>query len=134
MGQNETSGTTEESLRFCRTVNRLTGKLREHSVDDFVRGMASQTAKSVSIVYDKDLTESFVYGATFPRANLQQIDIQRAAEYELNSYDNVRQGSARFKSSMIFITFYHFHKISVSSTYIYTMITDISKINFISNS
>ena len=92
MGQNETSGTTEESFRFCRTVNRLTSKIREHSIDDFVRGMASQTAKSVSVVYDGDLTESFVYGATYPRANLQQIDLQRAAEYELNSYDNVRRG------------------------------------------
>ena len=57
MGQNETSGTTEESFRFCRTVNRLTSKIREHSIDDFVRGMASQTAKSVSVVYDGDLTE-----------------------------------------------------------------------------
>ena len=54
--------------------------------------MASQTATSVSVVYDRHLTEFFVYGAIYPRANLQQIDLQRAAEYELNLYDNVRRG------------------------------------------
>ena len=35
--------------------------------------MASQTAKSVRLVYDGDLTESFVYGATYPRAYLQLL-------------------------------------------------------------
>ena len=92
MGQNQTSGTTENALRLCRTVNRMTAKIREHSVDDIVRGMVSQTANSVGHKYDRDLVENFVYGSTYPRANLQQIDIQRAEEYELNSYDNTRRG------------------------------------------
>ena len=61
--------------------------------------MASQTAKSVRLVYNGDLTESFVYGATYPRANLQQIDLQRAAEYELNSYDKVCLGFMQLNGS-----------------------------------
>ena len=77
--------------------------------------MVSQTAERVDTKYDKDLTENFVYGANFPNGNLLLVDLQRQDEagfrnfeqfsfkkvlifsrnpkkYELNTYDNIRNG------------------------------------------
>ena len=41
-------GLNENSIRFCHSVNSFQNEIRDNSIDDIVRGMASQTAPAMT--------------------------------------------------------------------------------------